>query len=192
MSKISLEKATRITNVCTTVILVTTLIIISYMLSIYFYSQRKLMEIREYEPTLSLTYDLSGDPYSNSEVKIKLDTLYGSPWYFYREKNLKNCSGATELIFRCIYIDNVPNLPPWAYTYVLSHELTHLVNCCADEAYTEYNGIIKLYESGDPYFMEVAKWATMLNILSYGDNDEYECGYYLQEYFNNLGGVAND
>ena len=162
-------------------------VIITYTITIAVYANRTLLGIKSYTPNLQLNYDVRDCPYSHSEIKNKLDKLYGNPFYFYKEKNLNDrVLGNADLLIRVVTIDNTPKLSGYVYAYALSHELTHIITLCGDEANTEYKSIIKLYESGDPYFMEVAKWATMNRIQNYGKNGGYECGYYLQEYFRNI------
>lgn len=178
----SVKKFFKILNIACAIMFSVTFVLVGYMLFVYFFSQRALLPVKEYEPILRLPYNIANCPYTKAEIKSKIEALYGHPFYFYAENNIW-ASGMTELITRRVIIDNTPRLSHYNYTYTIAHELAHITAISGDEAFATYSAITKLYESGDAYFVEVAKAFAMQNINNYGNNGAYECGYYLQEYF---------
>ena len=145
---------------------------------------RYVLEVKPYN-AITLNYTLDNPYESTAEIKTDLDKLFNAGAYIYKEEQLRPGVGATtNLTFRIITISPRYVNNPHYYTFFLAHELTHLKYYTGNECFTEYKAIITLYESGNEYFKNVALCqanATMLNNLQ----DEYDCGYYLVEYFKN-------
>lgn len=71
------------------------------------------------------------------------------------------------------------------YIIVLSHELTHVKYNTSNETFVEYTSIITLYEKGDDTFKKIALNRAKLIIAGCYKGTDYDCGYYLLEYFKN-------
>ena len=116
----------------------------------------------------------------------KLDDIFKTLHFtHYRDLTKSGCAGQTILIFRIVYMHNKLTKDMEAFTY--AHELTHLKYFTKNETFTEYNTIIELYESNEPYFKYLAlKFANGIINYNWFKNTKYDCGLYLQKYFNKI------
>lgn len=120
--------------------------------------------------------------YTKAETKIKVEALFGNPLYFYQETNFNSiASGKAQIFIRTITIDS--NINEIVYTLTLAHELVHLTYFTFSDRFANYQAFVKLYESGDEYFVEIAKaYANMELSGNTGQPERYKCGWYIQEY----------
>lgn len=145
--------------------------------------KRHIMAVKPYTANIILDFALESPYACNKDIKKDLDTLFKAGGYIYAEKGLRAGIGATtNFTFRKITMNTAFVGNPHNYTFFLAHELTHLKYYTANECFTEYTAIITLYESGNEYFKNVALWRANATIQSHLQ-DEYDCGYYLLEYF---------
>lgn len=145
--------------------------------------KRHVLAVKSYTADITLDYTLESPYECNNDIKKDLDKLFKAGGYFYAEKSMRTSIGAiTNLTLRKITMNDCFIGNKNLYTFFLAHELTHLKYYTANECFTEYTAIITLYESGNDYFKNVALWRASLIIQS-NLQDEYDCGYYLLEYF---------
>ena len=126
--------------------------------------------------------------YTKQEVKSILDKKYKQK-YTYSEANLYEShsngflytAAITNIKEKTIIISSTLSIEE--YIYVMSHELTHLKYKSTNETWVEYTAIIALYESGNDVFEIVALNRARQIVSGFFINTEYDCGYYLLEYF---------
>lgn len=156
---------------------------------------RHILAVKPYTADITLDYTLESPYACNKDIKKDLDRLFKAGGYIYSECDLRAGIGAqTNFTLRKIMVDTAYTTRHHAYTFFLAHELTHLKYFTANECFTEYTAIITLYESGNEYFRNVALWRAHLTLQA-NSQDEYDCGYYLLEYFKrekttDVGGLA--
>lgn len=138
-------------------------------------------KVKPYDPT-TLTTPAVTHTLTKSTAKKLIKDLYNTP-HIYTEKNLdkQNRNGQSIPIWRVAIIHNDLDLHDYIIAY--AHELTHIKYQVADETYTTYKTIVKLYESGNAELQYHAiKEANDILSGCYEDTD-YDCGYYIIEYF---------
>ena len=120
--------------------------------------------------------------YSKPETKAKLDALFGSPLYFYKETDFNSIvNGCAQIFIRTITIET--NLDEITYTFTLAHELVHLTYFTFSDRFANYQAFVKLYESGDEYFIGIAKLYANIELSgNTGQPERYKCGWYIKEY----------
>jgi hypothetical protein len=120
--------------------------------------------------------------YSKTETKIKLDALFGNPLYFYKETEFNSIvNGCAQIFIRTITIE--AKLDEITYTFTLAHELVHLTYFTFSDRFANYQAFVKLYESGDEYFVEMAKLYANIELSgNTGQPERYKCGWYIKEY----------
>ena len=121
--------------------------------------------------------------YTKLEIKEMIDCIYNVD-YKYQEVGFLNSNvlGKSNIDKKVLKI--VPYINEIEYIWVLSHELVHIKYQTANETFTEYTSIITLYESNNILFQKVALNRAKFIISGAYQGTEYDCGYYLLEYFN--------
>lgn len=126
----------------------------------------------EYKPSTitqeSVYFNLKTDYGGRAEIKAEVDGLFGNPPYTYAESDIE-AWGLTYIQQRHIVIDEALSLAE--YTFTLAHELVHLTES-TNERWANYRAFVMLYESGDEYFRNVAKFGAWLELA----------GFYSKEY----------
>ena len=118
---------------------------------------------------------------TKAEIKILIDNLYKTKYEYQEvEETEQLVWGYTHDGIIEVY-KNVDNLD---YIIVLAHEIVHIKYGTSDETFTEYTSIITLYESNNILFQKVALNRAKFIISGAYQGTEYDCGYYLLEYFN--------
>lgn len=98
----------------------------------------------------------------------------------------QNIGGKASPMLKLVFIDK--NLTSIDFEISLAHEFTHIRYQTVNECFTTYQTIIDLYESDSEYLKAVA--IEYANDVMFGRfPEQYNCGYYLYEYFTNLEGV---
>lgn len=69
------------------------------------------------------------------------------------------------------------------YTMLLAHEISHCKLKTVYECKTEYYAIITLVESNNKYLHYIGMWWADYIVSGGKAGTEYDCGYYLLEYF---------
>lgn len=167
------------------ILLVVIILWFGYLYATNIWVQKRFaLEVKPYTTDLRLNYDLKCPYDNNSDIKKDLDKLFNAGVYFYREKDMPTGIGANvNFTFRLVTMNKFYLGYKNDYTFFLAHELTHLKYYSANECFVEYKAIITLYESGNDYFKNIALWRAN-GVLLGNIQDEYDCGYYLLEYFN--------
>lgn len=121
--------------------------------------------------------------YTKLEIKKMIDDIYNVN-YEYQEVGFLNSNvlGKSDIEKRVVNV--VPYTTEIEYIWVLSHELVHIKYQTTNETFTEYTSIITLYESNNILFQKVALNRAKFIISGAYQGTEYDCGYYLLEYFN--------
>lgn len=121
------------------------------------------------------------------DAQIKVDVLFNTKHTLSFVKNFEESDtlGTSNLITRKIKIRNDLKIQYFVTTY--AHELAHIKYQTANETYVNYISIITLYESGDEQLRQIAMNKAQLIIDGHYDGTEYDCGYYLIEYFKTKG-----
>jgi len=129
----------------------------------------------------SLQYEcLEIENHNKDEITQEINQLFGNPFYLKINANLTNNNmGLIIYFFRIIIIDN--SLPTEYYIFCLAHELSHLTRSTKNEVVANFNAFKILYESGNPDFVNVAKWYAYKNMCNHTLND-YSFWYYANEY----------
>lgn len=120
--------------------------------------------------------------WTKQEVKVLLNLLYDTS-YTYSEQDYigEKIAGDSNIADRHIIV--LSNLSVIDYIWVLSHEIVHIKYQAANETFTEYTSIVTLYESEIIVFKKVALNRAKLIISGGYAETEYDCGYYLKNYF---------
>lgn len=120
--------------------------------------------------------------YNKSQIKNMLDDIYNVK-YTYQEDDLGNVAtcGIANIANKSITMNS--RLSPKDYVWALSHEIVHIKYKTADEVFTEYTSIITLYECGNDVFSNIAYNRAADIVAGVYKNTEYDCGYYLINYF---------
>lgn len=145
------------------------------------------LEVKAYQTEQRFNYNLQNTYSSNEEIRHDLSRLYNPVIYFYAESELHSSIGAqTILPLRYITVNTLYIRIPYAYTFFLAHEFVHITYTTNNECFTEFTTIKTLYESGNEWFKNVALWRAN-DIVSHNLQDNYDCGYYILEYFKERG-----
>lgn len=116
---------------------------------------------------------------SKAEAKQMVKAVYDTP-HILKEKYMDK-DGDTNYFTRTVYVQKGVSVSDFILFY--SHELTHLKYWCENETFVMYKTITTLYES-DNHVLKCVALAAKKNILDGNvENPEYDCGYYLLQYF---------
>lgn len=124
---------------------------------------------------------------TKTEVKEMIDDVYKTSYTYnevgYLGVDLRGdtLQGNADTTNR--HISVLSNLQIINYIEVLSHEIVHIKYQTTNETFTEYTSIISLYESDVGVFRSVALNRARFIIGGGCAGTEYDCGYYLIEYF---------
>lgn len=147
------------------------------------YNQKKR---EEYESMAFVPYNHIQIPYSSikcdltkGEIRQKLDRLYRIDYSYEEIDEIEQLewgyvNGNHIMIYK--------NVRESDYIFVLAHEMTHIKYGVSNEIFVEYKTITMLYESGNKLFKQVALNRARF-IVGGGVTREYDCGYYLLQYF---------
>lgn len=149
------------------------------------HKKRTTLEVVEYQ---HIDYELSQFKcdLSRREVKTILDAFSGVSYKYVEvgeiwSDNKYATAGTTDIKNKTITLVNW--LPVEYYIVALAHELTHLKYKAENETFTEYKSLTWLYETNIRAF-QIASLNRAKTIIR-GDyaGTEYDCGYYLLQYF---------
>ena len=165
------------------IILLCLIIIALIVFEIWYVLSMNKLEYKTYNRALiTNVYNYDEDKHLN--YKKVLDDYYNTPHLtFYTDKFLKNNeNGKSSVIARIIWIR--PNLKGLNDIKTYAHEIIHVKYQVANERFVQFKTITTLYESEDNFLKYVAiNYAN--DILKGNYTKEYDCGYYLLEYFKN-------
>lgn len=159
------------------------LIVIVNIISFTLFFKTK-MRAKSYERGYIVTASIGFDEPSKEEAAALVRNLYNTPHSF-KETDLNNKNGHADILKKVVYIDD--NLTISDFIYAYAHELTHLKYATTNETFTSYKSIIMLYESNNHILQCVALSATTEILNGCAEGTEYDCGYYLTEYFKDKG-----
>lgn len=142
------------------------------------------MRVKSYERGYIVTASIGFDEPSKEEAATLVRDLYNTPHSF-KEADLNNKNGHADILNEVVYIDE--NLTISDFIYAYAHELTHIKYKTTDETFVTYKSIITLYESNNHILECVALSATTEILNGCADGSQYDCGYYLIEYFSDKG-----
>lgn len=141
---------------------------------------------KEYESMAYVPYTHILIPYrdikcdlTKAEMRNKLDKLYKIDYTYEEIDEIEQLVWGYSKDNHIMICKNVKN---GDYIYVLAHEMTHIKYKVCNEIFVEYKTIITLYESKDKLLQEIALNRARF-IVGGGVATEYDCGYYLLEYF---------
>ena len=153
-------------------------IIVTQNIHVYAMTDMKVMNYDRFHVQVEeIEYSLT-----KKEAKQLVKDLYNTPHIYIETSNINEYSYANSFIMaRVVRIK--PNLSILDYVFSYAHELTHIKYQTADETYTMFKTFTTLYESGNEELQNIAlRYAQ--NIIEGGYLDtEYDCGYYILEYF---------
>lgn len=154
------------------------------------HQKKTTLKVVEYQ---HVSYDLEEFKcdLSRKEIKRILDAFAGVSYKYVEVDDLwcdvkYATAGIADIKNKTITLVNW--LPEEYYVVTLAHELTHLKYKAYNETFTEYKSLTWLYETNIRAF-QIASLNRAKTIIR-GDyaGTEYDCGYYLLEYFK---GVLN-
>lgn len=120
---------------------------------------------------------------TKKEAKQIVDSLYNVK-YDYKEVNIIDDNGSAGYTNnRQVLVLNSLNVED--YIVVLSHELVHIKYNTFNETFVEYTSIVTMYESDIDIIQKISLNRARLIIAGCYANTDYDCGYYLLEYFEN-------
>lgn len=116
---------------------------------------------------------------TKAEAKQMVKAVYDTP-HILKEKYMDK-DGDTNYFTRTVYVQKGVSVSDFILFY--AHELTHLKYWCENETFVMYKTITTLYES-DNHVLKCVALSARKNILDGNvENPEYDCGYYLLQYF---------
>lgn len=131
----------------------------------------------------TIQYTLSNTKLSKTDIKAKVDKLFGNIQYSLCEVDFKgSVLGDCSIIEKNIRIDK--NLSLYNYTFTLVHELVHLKYHTKNERFCEFQAFKMLFESGDEFLVNVARKYANYS-LSGASLKEYDCSGYIENYLKN-------
>lgn len=133
----------------------------------------KLYEYTQvYNPQVNVTLN-------KSSVKKLISKLVKTP-HTYKEKQIDGY-GRSVILFRKVEINVDLDVEDYVVTY--THELTHLKYLTENETWVSYKTFKTLYESGNAELRYIALNYANNVLRGYWQGTEYDCGYYLLNYF---------
>ena len=149
------------------------------------HKKRTTLEVVEYQH-VDYELDQFECELSRMEVKAILDAFAGMSYKYVEVRDIWQgdkyaTAGTTDIKNKTITL--VDWLPTEKYIVVLAHELIHLKYKAENETFTEYKSLTWLYETNIRAF-QIASLNRAKTIIR-GDyaGTEYDCGYYLLQYF---------
>lgn len=142
----------------------------------------KLSHPLPFKPCTCGTIPLSEvDCYTNDREILKRDVekLFGNPYYRIRYVNEMKNKNAGETRVYSRRIDILNGLSDEQFVFILAHELVHLTEFTASERYCHLKAFEKLTNSGNEYFVYVAKWWFNTDVCGLIDKD-YSFASYAQ------------
>lgn len=116
---------------------------------------------------------------TKAEAKQMVRAVYDTP-HILKEKDMEN-DGDVNYFLRTVYVRKGVSASDFILFY--AHELTHLKYWCKNETFVMYKTITTLYES-DNHVLKCVALSARKNILDGNAKyPEYDCGYYLLQYF---------
>lgn len=121
------------------------------------------------------------EPREKVEIKALIDDTFNFHYlYFEKDYSHQDVNGRAIPQFAMVFVDK--GLEGYDYAVRLAHEISHCRFYADNECYVEYHAIITLIESKYEWLSNVGKvWAN--EVITY-HKTEYDCGYYLLQYFN--------
>lgn len=118
--------------------------------------------------------------YTKPQIRIMLDNIYNTKYKYKEVEEIEELVGGYTHN-GTIYVDK--NVDTIDYIIILAHEVTHIKYATSNETFTEYTSIVTLYESNNILFQKVALNRAKLIVGGGLYGTEYDCGYYLIQYF---------